>query len=121
MIVNEIGIGSAAIVDVIEPVGDVSGDLHTRDPGGEYGEIRVFGVPEAVGEIDAGDVVVDEVGIITGERDADEFDEAAVMAPAYEGESTAEIMRIDRRAELPLEDDDVLLAEVAAPGGGGGR
>ena len=46
------------MVDVLEAVREVRGDLHAREPGGEDREARVSRVPEALGEVGAVDELV---------------------------------------------------------------
>lgn len=104
------------VVDVLEALREVGGDLHAGEPGGERGEVGVSGIAEAVGEGGACDVVVDEVDAIGGEGSAEELRDAAVMALADGGEAGGESGRI--AAENALDDECVAAAEGAAPGGG---
>lgn len=121
MIVNESGFGirtgAGEIVDVIETVRHVGCDLHPRDPRLEIGEARVPAVAEAVGEAGAGDELVDEEDDGAGDRRAEEFHEAAVVAPADEREAATELRKINLLAEVAARNDDVALANYAAPGG----
>lgn len=52
------------VVYVVQPVGDVGGDLHTRDPRWERGEPRVSLVLEAIPEIIPADEIISEVDVI---------------------------------------------------------
>lgn len=65
MVVDEIRPQSGAMVDVIEAVGEVGRDLHSREPGREDRVARVSTVSETIGEIHSGDEIVHEVDVIT--------------------------------------------------------
>lgn len=123
MIVNESGFGirtgAGEIVDVIETVRHVGRDLHPRDPRVEIGEARVPAVAEAVGEAGAGDELVDEEDDGARDRRAEEFQEAAVVTPADEGEAAAELRDINLTAEVAARNDDFAVTNYAAPGGRG--
>lgn len=45
VVVDEGGVEAEAVVDVIEAMGEVSGDLHPGEPRGQNGVIRVLRVP----------------------------------------------------------------------------
>lgn len=105
------------VVDVLEALREVGGDLHAGEPGGERGEAGVPAVAEAVGEGGAGDVVVDEVDAVGGEGGAEELRDAAVVALADGGEAGGEEGGV--AAEGARADERVVAAEGAAPGGGG--
>lgn len=107
-------------MNVIEAVSQICSDLHSGYPRVEHREVRVFGVPQTVGEVSAFDEVVDEVNVVAGDRSAEEFDDAHVVAPADDGEPLPELRGLDFAAELALENDDALGPESAAPGAGGG-
>ncbi|KAM1826296.1 hypothetical protein ACFX13_025661 [Malus domestica] len=49
------------VVDVIEAVGEVGGDLHPREPRRQDSVAWVLPVAEAVGEVGAGDEFVNEI------------------------------------------------------------
>lgn len=120
VVVDEAGVESRAVVDVIEAVREVGGDLQAREPCGQDGVARVVWVAEALGEAGSGDELVDEVDVAPGEGRAEELDEAAVVAPRDEGEAVLELREVDRAAGLALENDGVFAADGAAPRGGGG-
>ena len=106
-------------MDVIETVRHVGRDLHPRDPRVEIGEARVPAVAEAVGEAGAGDELVDEEDDGARDRRAEEFQEAAVVTPADEGEAAAELRDINLTAEVAARNDDFAVTNYAAPGGRG--
>lgn len=70
MIVDEIGIQSSAVVDVIEAVSYISSDLDPGHPIRENGEIRVSRVSDTLGEVSAMDVVVNKVNETSRNRSA---------------------------------------------------
>ncbi len=51
---------------------------------------------------------------------ADESDDAAVVAPAYNRNALSELGHLDFAAERALENDGAFALESAAPGAGGG-
>lgn len=118
-VVDETGTGAGGIVDVIEAVSEIGGDMHPRGPGGEISEARVPAIAEAIGEAGAGDELVDEVNVVAGDGSAEEFDEAAVVATADEGEAVTELREVHVAAKLALENDDVAVANGTAPRRGG--
>lgn len=81
VVVNEAGVQPRAMVDVIEAVRKVRGDLHAREPGGEDREIRVIRIPETTSEVRTFNEFVHEVNVIPRQRRAKEPDYAAVVAP----------------------------------------
>lgn len=81
------GVGTGEIVDVIEAMRDVGGDLHPRGPRDEIGVARVPAVAEAVREAGPGDKFIDEKDDGAGDGGAEELDEAAVVTPADDGEA----------------------------------
>lgn len=95
VIVDELEPQAGGIVDVVQSVGDIGGDSDPRHPIGEDGEIRVEGIAEAIGEIGAGDVIVDEVDVRGGDGGALESDEAGVVAAADDGEAVGELIGVD--------------------------
>lgn len=123
MVVDEVEVEARVVVDVLERLSDVGGDLDSRDPGGEDGEVGVSRVPEAVGEVGTGGVDVDEVEVLAGDSGAKQPDEADVVAPADLEEETVELRLVDSEAEFAADDDSVgssgVAGEGAAPGGGG--
>lgn len=118
--VNEVDVQTGFVVNVIEAVSEIRGDLHSGHPRGEDGEVRVVLAAEAVGEAGSVDEVVDEVDVVAGDRGAEEFDDADVVAAADDGEEVLELRGLELAAELALEDNDVGAAERAAPAGRGG-
>jgi len=119
-VVDEIDVQTGFVVNVIECVSEIRGDLHSRHPRGENGEARVVLVAETIGEAGAVDEVVDEVDVIAGDGGAKEFDDADVVAATDDGEQLLELIGLEFADELALEDNDVCSAESAAPAGGGG-
>lgn len=119
-VVDEIDVQTGFVVNVIESVREIRGDLHSRHPRGENSEARVVLVAETIGEAGAVDEVVDEVDVVAGDRGAEEFDDADVVAAADDREELLELIRLEFAAELALEDNDFGSAESAAPAGGGG-
>lgn len=103
----------------IESVCEIGGDLHPRDPRREIGEARVPAIAEAIGEACTLDVIVHEVNVVAGNRSSEEFHEAAVVAPANDGEAVTEFRDVHLAAEFSLENDDVSVANGASPGRGG--
>lgn len=82
-VVDRLGV----VVDVLEALSDVGGDLNAGEPGSERGEAGVLGVPEAPEEAGAGDVAIDDVDIVICEGGAEELHDAAMMAPAKGGDA----------------------------------
>lgn len=107
------------MVDVLEALSKVAGDLYAGDPGGERGEVRVSFVAKAVGEGGPCYEVVNEVDAVSGKGSSEESDDAAVMALADRGEAGREGGGVT--AKGTLEDDGVAATEGASPGRGGGR
>jgi len=121
MVMDEIDVQTGLVVNVIEAVSEICGDLHSRHPRGEDGEVHVVFVAEAVGEGGAVvDEVVDEVDVVAGDGGAEELDDADVVAAADDGEELLELWSLELAAELALEDNDIGAAEGAAPARGGG-
>lgn len=108
------------MVNVIEAVRQIRGDLHSGNPGGEHGETPVPGISQTVGEVGAVDEVVDEKNVDAGDGSAEELNYAAVVASANNGKELSEVGHVDAAAELALENEDVFATESAAPGAGGG-
>lgn len=121
VIVDEADVEAGVVVDVVETVGKVCGDLHSRDPSGEDREARVLLVAEDLGERPAAGEFVDEVDVFARDGRAEETDDSRVVAPADDGEPFLEFMHVVFSPELPLEDDRFLPAQSAAPAGRGGR
>lgn len=117
MIMNETrtrsrtGIGTREIVDVIEAVGDVGGDLHPRGPRDKIGEAGIPAVTEAVGDAGAGNKFVDEEDDGAGDGGTEEFDEAAVVAPADHGEAAAELREVHLLAEVAARNNNISVAD----------
>lgn len=108
------------MVHVLESLSGVGGDLHSRDPGGKDGEVGVFRAPEAVSEVGASGVVVDEVEVVGRDRGADEACEADVVALADLEEEAVQLRNLDPAADLAVDDDGIGGGgERAAPGVGG--
>ena len=121
MVMDEIDVQTGFVVNVIEAVSEIRGDLYSRHPRGENGEVRVVFVAEAVGEGGAvADEVVDKVDVVTGDGGTKEFDDADVVAAADDGEELLELVGLEFAAKLALEDNDVGATEGAAPARGGG-
>lgn len=64
MVVDESGVETRTMVDVIEAVREVGGDLHPRNPGGEDGKIGVSRIPETFREACSGDEFVNQINVI---------------------------------------------------------
>lgn len=69
-------------MNVVEAVGYIRRDLHTRDPSGENREIRVDFVPQARAQVGSLHEFVDEVDVLAGDGDSEEFDDAREVALA---------------------------------------
>ena len=52
-------------MNIIESVSEIGGDLHAREPRGQIGEARVQPIAEAIEEINAANVIIDEIDVIT--------------------------------------------------------
>lgn len=64
MVVNEVRLQPRTMVDVIESVSEVGGDLHPRKPGGEHGEAWIFGVSKTIHKIRSNNEIIDEIDVI---------------------------------------------------------
>lgn len=91
VVVDEIGVEAGEMVDVIEAVSEIGSDLHPRNPSGEIGEARVQRVSQAISEINTANEFIDEVNVVTGDGSAEEFNQAAMVAPADNGEAISEL------------------------------
>lgn len=97
------------VVDVLEALRKVAGDLYAGHPGGEWGEARVSLVAKAVSEGGPGYEFVNEVDAVDGNGSSEEPDDAAVMALADSGELCSEGSGVTTKGAL--EDDGVAATE----------
>lgn len=118
-IVDYAYIETRIVVNIIESLREVGGDLHSGGPRGQHCEIGVVFVSQTGGEARAVNEFVDQEDVVAGDGGAEELDDGGVVATAEHGESLLQFWGFEFAAELALENDDVFAAEVAAPGRGG--
>lgn len=82
VVVDDWGIEARLVVDVVEGLRKVGGDLHSGEPGGEEGEAGVVGVAEAGGQTGPRNVRVNQIDVVAGGGDAHEGNDARVVALA---------------------------------------
>lgn len=72
-IMDEVDVQPRVVVDVIERVGHVRGNLHPRYPRLQHCVVRVPLVPQAIGEAGAFHELVHQVNVLAGDRRAEEL------------------------------------------------
>ncbi|CAH9135956.1 unnamed protein product [Cuscuta epithymum] len=107
-------------MDVIQAGGDIRSNLNSQRPIRENREIRVPRVSQSIAKIRSMDILIHQVDIIPEYCDPLERNQARVVTSAYHRHPFDQLRRINQSAELPLDNNDVLAAQPAAPGGGGG-
>lgn len=117
VVVDEIGPQSGAMVDVIKAVSEVRRDLHSREPGRENREARVFRVSKTTSKVRSRNEFVHEVDVVSGGGSAEKLDQATMVAPANRGEPALQLWQLHRTAKLPLEDDRFFTTQGAPPRG----
>lgn len=117
VVVNEVRLQARTMVDVIESVSEVGGGFHSRKPGGEHGEARILGVSKTIHEIGSDNEIVDQIDVVPGKGSTQKLDQTAMVAPANGRQSILKLREVNRTANFPLEDDRVLAANRAPPGG----
>ncbi|KOM49395.1 hypothetical protein LR48_Vigan08g022200 [Vigna angularis] len=119
VVLDEIGVQTDFVVNVIECVSEIRGDLHSRHPCGENGEARVVPVAETIGEVGAVDEVIDEVDVVTKDESVEEFDDANVVAAVDDEDQLLELIRLEFADELALEENVMERGEGGAADNGG--
>lgn len=68
VVVDEIRVEAGEMVDVIEPVGEISRDLHPRKPRRQFREARIQSISQTIGEIHTANKLIDEVNVVSRDR-----------------------------------------------------
>lgn len=92
VVVDEAYEQPSLVVDVIEAVSEIGGDLHSRHPRVEHREVNVPRVPETIRKVGTVDELVHEVDVVAGDGCAEELDDADVVAAAHDGEEFTELL-----------------------------
>lgn len=101
---------------VLKTVSNVRSNPHPGYPRSENREIGVQFVPETIAEVRTFHEVVDQVDVLTLDGCSKEFDYAAVMTPAYQGQLFGQTSHVNGAPELPLEDRNLFSVEGGVPG-----
>ncbi|KAG1366912.1 hypothetical protein COCNU_13G007020 [Cocos nucifera] len=110
--------GSKVVVDVVEALSKVGGNLDVGHLGREEGKIGVVGVAEAISKEGVEEVLVYKIDAVVDKGVIKEADKAAMVALSDGSEAGMEGSRFTTKG-VP-EDEGILAMEGATSGGGGG-
>ncbi|KAJ0546061.1 hypothetical protein HanIR_Chr08g0356691 [Helianthus annuus] len=106
-------------MNVIHTVSKISSYLNPRHPIGKYRKARVSIVLQAIRETNTVNIIINQIYVTTRHRSSSKLNQTRVMTFTYHEKSLKKLLFINQTPEFPLEDDDVIAADDAAPGGGG--